>query len=136
MLLRCSDITGSPDLEADGSVFVCTGRGRTGEITGIGRGAADQAAGTGAVAGASAMCLAMCAASAPTKPSSADPRVCCQARPRKYRPGTGLTPRWWTGAPAVSVAPAMSMKEESERYPVAHTMTAGVVVVPSAKVTE
>ena len=42
----------------------------------------------------------MCAASSSTKPSSAEPRVCCQGRPRKYRPGTSVTPRRWTRCPS------------------------------------
>ena len=40
----------------------------------------------------------MCAASSPTHPSSADPRVCIHDKPRKYRPGDAVTPRVWTTA--------------------------------------
>src|SRR5687767_2477233 len=32
-------------------------------------------------------------ASSLTQPSSAEPRVCCHGRPRKYRPGEAVTPR-------------------------------------------
>ena len=35
------------------------------------------------------MCCARYCASSLTQPSSADPLVCCQGRPRKYRPGVG-----------------------------------------------
>ena len=42
---------------------------------------------------------AMKAASSATKPSSAEPRVCCQERPRKYSPGTSVTPRRWRRRP-------------------------------------
>ena len=42
---------------------------------------------------------AMNAASSATNPSSADPRVYCHWRPRKYRPGWSVTPRRWRGRP-------------------------------------
>ena len=37
--------------------------------------------------GIAATCWLMYRASSLTKPRSAEPRVCCQVRPRKYRPG-------------------------------------------------
>ena len=44
----------------------------------------------------------MNSASSLTQPSSAEPRVCCQVSPRKYRPGTSVTPRRWRTRPSES----------------------------------
>ena len=44
---------------------------------------------------------AMNSASSLTQPSSAEPRVCCQGRPRKYSPGTSVTPRSCLTCPRV-----------------------------------
>ena len=41
------------------------------------------------------------AASSLTKPSRAEPRVCCQDRPTKYRPGTGAVVAAWPAASLV-----------------------------------
>src|SRR2546425_245786 len=49
--------------------------------------------------GSDEICPARKAASLPTQPSSAEPRVCCQVRPSMYRPGEGVTTRWCTMRP-------------------------------------
>ena len=57
------------------------------------------------------------AASFPTQPSSAEPRVCCQVRPSMYRPGEGVTPRVCRMRPWSSLACRTSIHEWSAREP-------------------
>ena len=61
-------------------------------VLGHGDGPAATTAPDGAVA-VVAIRAARCSASSLTQPSSAEPRVCCHGRPRKYRPGEAVTPR-------------------------------------------
>ena len=75
---------------------------------------------------------AMYLASSLTQPSSAEPRVCCHGRPRKYRPGTSVTPRSWMTSPRSSKT-GNSTSEWSSRKPVAHTTASTVTSEPSAK---
>src|SRR3954447_13773248 len=63
---------------------------------------------------------AMNSASSLTQPSSSEPRVCCQSTPRKYTPGTSVTPRRCVTAPSSSKTGSCT-KEWSSRNPVAHT---------------
>src|SRR5215217_3237306 len=51
-----------------------------------------------------AIWLARYAASWLTKPSRAEPRVCCQDKPRKYRPGISVTPRRCATCPRSTAA--------------------------------
>src|SRR3982751_4429745 len=51
------------------------------------------------------------AASAPTKPSSAEPRALCHGRPRKYSPGTSVTPAVWRVTPPASITPGTCSQE-------------------------
>ena len=50
------------------------------------------------------------AASRPTQPSSAEPRVCSQGSPSTASPGTEVSPRRCTGAPSVPTAAAGSQE--------------------------
>src|SRR5215208_5745254 len=77
---------------------------------------------------------AMNCASSLTQPSSAEPRVCCHSRPRKYKPGTSVTPRWWRILASSSKIGSCT-KEWSSRNPVAHTTPSTVSSEPSANVT-
>src|SRR5215207_6757666 len=77
---------------------------------------------------------AMNCASSLTQPSSADPRVCCQSRPRKYTPGASVTPRRWRTRPSSSKTGSCT-KEWSSRNPVAHTTPSTASSEPSANVT-
>ena len=74
----------------------------------------------------------MNSASSLTQPSSAEPRVCCQERPRKYRPGTSVTPRRWRMRPSSSRT-GRSIQEWSGRYPVAQMTASTSSSLPSAK---
>src|SRR5829696_3710242 len=77
---------------------------------------------------------AMNCASSLTQPSRAEPRVCCQSRPRKYTPGMSVTPRWWRTLDS-SLKTGSCTKEWSSRNPVAHTTPSTVSSDPSANVT-
>src|SRR5256885_2251150 len=76
---------------------------------------------------------AMKAASSPTNPMSADPRVCCQVSPMKNKPGASVTPRRWMMPPRSSEMPERSIQEKSGRYPVAQTIASISCSLPSSK---
>jgi hypothetical protein len=80
------------------------------------------------------MCAAMCSASSFTQPSSAKPRVCCHARPRKYRPAEAVTPRSCTSRPPSSKT-GTSTHEWSIPKLAAHTTASTARDEPSANVT-
>jgi hypothetical protein len=90
--------------------LVGTGRGRAGEVTGIGaNGRSGSWHGRGHGRGRDVL-SDVCGVGADEAEQRRSPGV-CQGRPRKYRRGTGLTPRWWTGLPALSMAPVTSSQE-------------------------
>ena len=55
------------------------------------------------------------AASLPTHPSSAEPRVCCHVWPSRYRPGDDVSPRWWMIRPRSSFTSGIAIHEWSSR---------------------